>query len=103
MWKFIRLHLSVRSKLLWEDYGNSNAHSVSDSFPESVILANNLDLVLGLLPTNVTAEQEVLGSIPGVNKVLLGFSVRNFLVAVSLDLWQVAGNRLTPFTWDLKT
>ena len=37
----------------------------------------------GLEFKNATAEQEVLGSLPGLDKVLLGFSTRNFLVAVT--------------------
>ena len=39
--------------------------------------------LIGLVTASVTAEQEVLGSIPGSDKVLLGFSIRNFLEAVS--------------------
>ena len=32
---------------------------------------------------NATAEQEVLGSIPVPDKVLLGFAIRNFFIAVN--------------------
>ena len=32
---------------------------------------------------SATAEQEVLGSIPGTDKVLLGFTIWNFFVAVA--------------------
>ena len=39
--------------------------------------------LLGIVVASVTAEQEVLGSIPGSDKVLLGFSTRNFSVAVT--------------------
>ena len=46
-----------------------------------------------LVVASAPAEQEVLGSIAESDKVLLGFSIRNFSVAVTesvfdLGLWQ---------------
>ena len=41
---------------------------------------------------NTTAEEEVLGSMPGSGKVLLSFSNRNFLVAVTVAV--CIGSRL---------
>ena len=40
------------------------------------------DCLVDLVVVNATAEQEILGLIPGSDNVLLGFSIRNFLVAV---------------------
>ena len=39
--------------------------------------------LLGLVVASATAEQEVLGSIPGSSKVFLGFSIRNLSVKVT--------------------
>ena len=39
--------------------------------------------LVGLVVAGATAEQGVLGSIPGSDKVLLGFSNRDFLVTVT--------------------
>ena len=44
---------------------------------------------------STTAEQEVLGSIPRPNIVLLGFVLKELLC--SLDLCLVDDNRLVPF------
>ena len=41
------------------------------------------DCLVGLVVAGATAEQEVLGSILGSDKVLLGFSISNFSVAVT--------------------
>ena len=49
------------------------------------------------------AEQGVLGSIPGSDKVLLGFSIRNFSVTVMESGFEpVDGNRLAPYHMGLK-
>ena len=42
--------------------------------------------MVGLVVARVIAEHEILGSISGCDKVLLGFSIRNFLVAVTETL-----------------
>ena len=47
------------------------------------ILASASIASLVLVVANETAEQEVLGSIPGSEKVILGFSIRMLLVAVT--------------------
>ena len=52
-----------------------------------------------------TAEQGVLGSIPGSGKVLLGFSIRNFSVPSSHRAWifvRLMAIGSLPLTWDLK-
>ena len=42
-----------------------------------------LDVCLvGLMVVSATAEQEVLDSITGWSRVLLGFSIKNFSVAI---------------------
>ena len=54
------------------------------------------------------AEQKVLDLIPGSDKVLLGFSIRSFLVTESesrsrsRSLSPIDGNRFAPITWNLK-
>ena len=61
------------------------------------------DCLVGLVVASSTAEQEVLGSILESDKVLLKFSIRDFLVVVTdSGLCLVNGNRLAPVTWDLK-
>ena len=42
-----------------------------------------IDCLVGQRVASATAELEVLGSIPGSDKVLLGFSIRNFTIAVT--------------------
>ena len=37
-------------------------------------------VLVGLVVTSATAEQEILGSIPGLDKVLMDFSTSTFLV-----------------------
>ena len=59
-------------------------------------------LIVGPMIANATAKQENLGTILGSDKVLLGFSNRNYLVPASLDLCPVDFNRLAPITCDLK-
>ena len=41
--------------------------------------------LVGLVAASATAEQGVLGSIPGSDKVLLGFSIRDFSVTVTVS------------------
>ena len=60
----------------------------SNSFPKetvqiSFLRVKSFDCLVGLVVASATAELEVLGSIPGSDKVLLGFSIRNFSVAVT--------------------
>ena len=38
--------------------------------------------LVDLVAANATAKQEVMGSISGLDEVLLSFSVKNFLVVV---------------------
>ena len=63
--------------------------------------------LVGLVATNTTAEQEILGLLSGSGKVLLGLSIRNFSGAVtllSLDFYPVDDNRLPlDITSELKT
>ena len=40
-------------------------------------------VIVGLVVASMTAEQEVLGSILGSDKVLLAFSIENYLLAVT--------------------
>ena len=56
---------------------------------------------VGVVVASTTAEQGVLGSIPGSDKVLLGFSSRDF----SITIWicaQLMAIGSPPITWDLK-
>ena len=54
-----------------------------------------------LVVASATTEQEVLGSIPGSDKVLLGFSMRDYSVTVTepiaINLCPVDGYRLAPY------
>ena len=61
------------------------------------------DCLVGLAIASSTAEQEVLGSIPGSDKVL-GFSIRKFLRS-NHGVWiytQLMAIGSAPITWDLK-
>ena len=42
-----------------------------------------IDSLVGLVVASATAEQKILGSNPGSDKVLFGFSIRNFSVTVT--------------------
>ena len=59
----------------------------------------NHGVIVGPVVTDATAEQEVLGSIPGSDQALLGFSINNFL---TLELCSVSGNRLSSYYVDLE-
>ena len=57
-----------------------------------------------MVVASAIAEQEFLVSIPGSDKVLLGFSIRNFLVAVTEFGFVPPGddNRLATYDMGLK-
>ena len=42
-----------------------------------------MNCLVGLVLARATAEQEFLGSVLGLGKVLLGFSIRSFSVTVT--------------------
>ena len=50
---------------------------------EIMISLSLMVCLVGLVVASATAEQGVLGSIPGSDKVLLGFSIRDFSVTVT--------------------
>ena len=75
-----RLHFSIRKYL-------SSHHGVWICAQLVAIVClhvtSKYDCLVGLVVVIATAEQEVLGSIPGSDTVLLGFSIWNFLYAVT--------------------
>ena len=70
--------------------GSDRGHCLPGLWEPSLVLRlyslfffHQRDCVVGLVVASATAEQRVLGSIPGSDKVLLGFSSRDFSITVT--------------------